>query len=130
MARPASSHPTDLEMEILKVLWADGPSTVRHVREALKGFRDLAHTSVLTIMNIMVEKGYLQRARQGWQFVYRAKITRQATLRGMLHDMVDRVFDGSAGAVVLNLLETGKFDADTLKELREQIDRKYKEQKS
>ncbi len=130
MARPASSHPTELEMEILKVLWNDGPGTVRHVRDRLKGFRDLAHTSVLTIMNIMVDKAYLQRVRDGWQFVYRAKITREVTASDMLRDIVDRVFDGSAGAAMLNLLETGKFDPETLKELRAQLERKHKERKS
>lgn len=130
MARPVSSHPTELEMEILKVLWNDGPGTVRHVRDRLKGFRELAHTSVITIMNIMVDKGYLARVRQGWQYIYEAKVTREATARGMLRDVVNRVFDGSAGAAMLNLLETGKFDADTLKELRDQIERRYKEQKS
>ena len=54
MARPASQHPTELELEILKVIWRDGACTVRNVREALAPTRKLAHTSVITVMNIMV----------------------------------------------------------------------------
>ena len=56
MARPASKGPTELELEILKILWQRGPLPVRDVRDALVGFRDLARTSVITIMNIMVRK--------------------------------------------------------------------------
>ena len=112
MARPASTHPTELEMEILKILWRDGPSHVRHVRDDLVGFRDLAYTSVMTIMTIMVEKGYLQRVKQDNYFVYRARITRESTTRGMLRDLVERAFDGSAAAAMVNLLETSDLDAE------------------
>ncbi len=130
MARPASSHPTELEMEILKVLWRDGPATVRHVRESLAGFRDLAHTSVSTIMNIMVDKNYLRRSRHGLRYVYEAEVSRQATTGGMLADLVERAFDGSAAAAMVNLLETSDLDADSLRQLRELINRKAKESKS
>lgn len=128
MARPTSLHPTDLEMEILKVLWRDGPSPVRHVPDELVNFRDLAHTSILTIMNIMVDKGYLQRVKQDNRFVYNPKITRRATTRNMLKDLVRKAFDGSAVAAMVNLLESADLDPKTLKQLRAAIDRKVKEQ--
>ena len=130
MARPASTHPTDLEMAILKILWREGPSPVRCVRGELVGFRDLAHTSVLTIMNIMVEKGYLQRVKQDNYFVYRPKITREATTRGMLRDMVQKAFDGSTVAAMVNLLESSELDSESLKQLRTMINRKAKEQET
>lgn len=130
MARPASSHPTELEMEILKVLWQDGPSTVRHVRQELADFRNLAHTSVSTIMNIMVDKGYLHRTRRGIHFVYRVRVSRQATTRGMLRDLVRRAFDGSSVAAMVNLLETADLDEDSLTQLRTMIDRKVREKLS
>jgi predicted transcriptional regulator len=128
MARPASTHPTDLEMEILKILWRDGPSPVRHVRDELVGFRDLAHTSVLTIMNIMVEKDYLQRVKRDNYFVYHARITREATTRDMLRDLVQKAFDGSTMAAMVNLLATSDLDGESLKQLRAMINRKAKEQ--
>ena len=121
MARPSSRHPTELELEILKVLWRDGAAPVRHVRDALSGFRDLAYTSVTTIMNIMVKKGYLKRTKQAGRYVYTARVTERSTSRKMLSDLVNRVFDGSAVAVMLNLLETADIDDDELEQLREII---------
>lgn len=118
MARPASRHPTELELEILKILWRQGPITPREVRDALVDFRDLAYTSVVTIMNIMVGKGYLGRAKTGPGFVYRARVSEQATTRRMLRDLVNRVFDGSASAVMVNLIEEADLDEAKVRELR------------
>lgn len=130
MARPPSKHPTELELEILKIIWRDGPATVRTVRDALTDYRDLAYTSVMTIMNIMLAKGYLKRAKQGGSYVYRPQVSEQATTRRMLSDLVDRAFDGSAMAVMFNLLETSDIDAEELKKLRRLVGRKAKEKSS
>ncbi len=122
MARPASKHPTELELEILKVLWRDGASTVRHVRKELKGFRKLAHTSVITIMNIMVNKGYLKRTREGKSYFFETTVREEETKGGILGDIVRRTFDGSASALVLNLIRTGDIDRPELSRLRKIID--------
>jgi len=127
MARPPSRHPTELELEILKILWRDEPAPVRHVRNALAGFRDLAYTSVMTIMTIMTRKGYLKRTKQGGRYVYRTRITERSISRRMLSDLVDRVFDGSAVAVMLNLLDTADVDEAELRQLREIINHKTRE---
>ncbi len=74
MARPASPHPTELELEILKILWRDGPAVVQHVRDALAPERKLAYSSVITIMNIMTDKGYLSRVKDGKGYRYKARI--------------------------------------------------------
>lgn len=124
MARSASRHPTELELEILKILWRDGPSNVRHVRDALAGFRDLAYTSVMTMMTIMAKKGYLKRRKGEGGYVYQAAVSAKSTTRRMLHDLVDRAFDGSAAALMVNLLETKDIDAEELRQLRELIDRR------
>jgi BlaI family transcriptional regulator, penicillinase repressor len=128
MARPASKYPTELELEILKVLWSAGPCSVRQVRDALVPFRDLAYTSVMTVMTIMVEKGYIQRTKQGGGYVYRPRVKQDSTVRGMLSDLVDRAFDGSAATLMVSLLETKDIDADELRQLRELINRKAREQ--
>ncbi len=128
MARPASKHPTELELAILKILWRDGASSVRQVRDALVEFRDLAYTSVMTILGIMTRKGYVRRNKSGGSFVYKAVLTEGAAGRGMLRDIVDRVFDGSAVAVMQHLIETGDLDADELAQVRQLINRKAKEQ--
>jgi predicted transcriptional regulator len=119
-----------LELEILKILWRDGPASVRHVRDALAPGRELAYTSVMTIMTIMTRKGYLRREKQGTSYIYHPCQSADAMTRGILSDLVDRVFDGSAVAVMLNLLETADIDAAELKELRKLIDRKAKEKSS
>ena len=127
MARPSSRHPTELELEILKILWRDGPAPARHVRDALTGFRDLAYTSVVTIMNIMTRKGHLKRRKQGGRYVYSPTISERSVSRKMLSDLVDRVFDGSAVAVMLNLLETSDVDENELEQLREIINGQIQE---
>ncbi len=123
MARPASKGPTELELEILKILWRRGPLPVREVRDALVGFRDLARTSVITIMNIMVDKKYLSRRKKGASYVYRPRVSEAATTRRMLKDLVERAFDGSAAAVMLKLLESSDLDKAEIKRIRAFLDR-------
>ena len=74
MARQVSKHPTELELEILKVLWRNGPLTGRDVRDCLAiETRDLAYTSVMTVMGIMEDKGYLKRKKSGKTFMRRLR---------------------------------------------------------
>jgi predicted transcriptional regulator len=127
MARPSSKYPTELELEILKILWRDGEATVRQVRKQLSSFRKLAYTSVMTMMTIMTEKGYLKRSKKKNYYIYKPKITEQETALGILSDIVERLFDGSAMTAMVNLLETGDIDEAELAELRKLIRRKGKE---
>jgi predicted transcriptional regulator len=129
MPRPSSKHPTELELEILKVLWADGPSSVRQIQAALAPERDLAYTTVMTMLTIMANKGYVRRAKAGPGYVYRAHIKQGEASSGMLQDLIDRLFGGSTAAVMQHLLETSDLDAEELKELRQLVARKRKEQK-
>lgn len=131
MARPSSDHPTQLELEILKVLWDDSPLPVREVRARLESEagRPLAHSSVITMLNIMHRKGYLRRRKQGKSFYFSPKVNKENVARGLMGDLLSRLFDGSPSAMVLNLLETADFDSEELNELRKLIARKAKEQK-
>ena len=131
MARPGSEHPTKLELEILKVLWNEAPLPVRDVRSRLDEHgRTLSHSSVITMLNIMVDKGYLRRKKQGKSFFFTPKVEQDSVTGGMMDDLLLRVFDGSASAMVLNLIETADLDADELTELRKLINRKAKERQS
>ena len=129
MARNTSKYPTELELEILKILWRDGQATVRQVRKKLIDFRKLAYTSVMTMMTIMTEKGYLKRAKEGNYYVYKPQVSEQETTQGILSDSVERLFDGSAAAAMVNLLETKDIDEDEMKQLRELIKQKGRETK-
>jgi len=128
MARRQSEYPTELELQILKVLWQRSPLPVREVRDALAAAgRDLAHTSVITTLNVMVRKKYLRRWMQGNACLFEPRISREEASRRMLGDMVSRVFDGSAKAVVLGLFHWAGLNADDLKELRRLVNQKAKE---
>lgn len=130
MARPPSKHPTELELEILKILWRDGPLSARAVRDLLEPFRDLTYTSVITIMNIMVRKKYLRRSKADVGYLYKARITQASTTGGMLRDLVDRAFDGSVATLMVNLLESSEMNPAELAQLRELLERKTKEDRT
>jgi predicted transcriptional regulator len=131
MVRPRSEHPTDLELQILKILWGQSPLAVREVREALaEAGRPLAHTSVITTLNVMVKKKYLRRSMQGKACLFTPRIGRDEASQKMLGDVVNRVFDGSAKAVVLSLFDTGELNEQDLQELRKLINQKAKESSS
>ena len=128
MARPAAEHPTDLELQILHVLWDESPLPVREIRQRLaQAGRDLAHTSVITVLNIMVRKGTARRERQGNAYLFSPRVEKQGLSRRMMQSLIDRVFGGSTLAVVQQLLDTGDIDADELAQIRHLIDRKAKE---
>lgn len=130
MARHKSKYPTELELEILKLLWEGEAQTVRDVREGLEDFRKLAHTSVITILGIMEDKEYISRSKEGSSFVYRPRIRKDSTLRRMMGDLVDRAFDGSAATAALHLLDKGKLSHTELEELQILIARKSEEDAS
>ena len=132
MPRSESEHPTELELEILKILWEQSPLHVREVRALLESEagRPLAHSSVITMLNIMYRKGYLRRRKDGKSFLFAPKVKKENVTGGMMGDLLSRVFDGSPAAMMLNLLETADIDADELAELRKLISRKAKERKS
>ncbi len=127
MARPTSKHPTELELEILKILWNEGPLSGGQIRDHLAAVRDLTYTSVMTMLGIMEEKRYVSRKKVGASYVYSPRLKRQAASRRMVRDLVDRVFDGSAATAMIHLLETTDVDAEELQRLEELIQRKSKE---
>ena len=133
MARPNSEYPTELELQIMKVLWEAEPMTVREVRESLaSGGRDLAHTTVMTMLGTMVDKGQIEKLKptQGKAFRFSPLIQRDDVSRGMLGDLVERVFDGSAEAVMLSLFDVKELDEEELASLRKLLNKKMREAKS
>ena len=131
MARSSSEHPTELELEILKVLWDESPLPVREVRARLESQagRPLAHSTVITMLNIMFDKKFLKRKKSGNSFLFSPKVKKDSVTGGMMSDLVSRAFGGSPSAMVLNLLESTDLDADELAEIRKLIARKSKEKK-
>lgn len=128
MARPASRHPTEPELLILKILWRQSPLLARDVQKALaEEGRDLAKTTVITTLNTMVDKGYLGRKKRGNSFLFSPRVDAATVSERVLTDVVDRVFDGSTSAVLLKLFDVREIDSGELKELRRIIDQKLKD---
>ena len=121
MARPKEEQPTAGELEILKVLWDRGPSTVRDVMQALHEERPRAYTSVMSLLNVMTDKALVVREPEGRAFVYRPKVDRERTLRRMVGDLLGRAFEGSAHELVAHLLDQKKPSAAELDEIRQTI---------
>ncbi len=122
--------PSELELQILKVLWEQSPLTARQIREQLEDRgRPLAYTSVITTVQRMVEKRQLNQLdpTEGKAFRFEPRVSDQQVTRGMLGEFVDRVFDGSAEAVVLSLFDATDLDEDTVKRLRKAFNQKLRE---
>lgn len=128
MPRPISKYPTDLELQILKVLWRESPLLARDVQAALGEVgRELAKTSVITTLNTMVGKKYLKRKKVGNMYLFTPCISEEQVGNRVLVDVVDRVFDGSAATAMMKLFDANDLDADELRELRSLINRKLNE---
>ena len=114
-------RPTDAELAILRVLWEHGPSTVRQVHEALSEARETGYTTTLKLMQIMAEKGLVTRDESQRTHVYDARLTRDATQRQLVNDLVDRAFGGSATTLVLQALSEHPASAEELAEIQKLI---------
>ena len=126
MARPKQENPTPAEFEILEVIWDHGPSTVRQVMNELNKQRTRAYTTIMTLMTGMADKALLTQKPQGRAFVYEANINRAKLQSRMVNDLIGKVFDGSASALVNKILAEGQADEDELEEIRQAIE-EYKE---
>ena len=119
--RPRLETPTDGELEILKVLWEHGPSTVREVLGELNKSRERAYTSVMTMLNLMFEKGLLRREQQGRAFVYQPAADRRATLSELVENLLGKAFDGSPSSLVTALLDQSQLSEEELSEIQKAI---------
>ena len=127
MPRPPSTHPTDVELEILQVLWAAGPTALSAVCETLRQEREVAATTVATMLRVMSDKNLVKRTGSGRGATWAAAVTQAKTERGMVSKLVDRVFDGAADRLAAHLVEDGRLTEKQLADLRRLIDRQGKE---
>ncbi|HVG21124.1 MAG TPA: BlaI/MecI/CopY family transcriptional regulator [Blastocatellia bacterium] len=123
MARQSLPRPTDTELEILRVLWQRGPSTVREVQETLGETRATGYTTVLKMLQIMTEKGLVRRDERQRAHVYEARLAQEQTQRQLIGDLLERAFDGSATNLVMQALATKKkTSAEELSRIRQILD--------
>jgi predicted transcriptional regulator len=115
-------NPTASELEILKVLWDRGPSTVREVHESLGGDKPTAYTTTLKLLQIMADKGLVRRDEKQRAHIYHARVPREQTQSQIVRTLVDRVFGGSASRLVMHALSAKRASAKELAEIRRLLD--------
>jgi predicted transcriptional regulator len=121
------AHPTltPNELAIMKVVWRLEKATVREVYEALLTRRDIAYTTVMTMMKILEEKGFLKKTRIDRAYQYRPTQPRHQVIGAMVRDFLDRVFDGAAAPLLVQLARDGRLskdDKETIRRLAQEID--------
>ncbi len=121
MARKKSRHLTDGEHRIMEVLWEKGPSTVAEVADALEGEGGSAYTTVLTMMRIMRDKGYLACRKAGRALVFTPRVNREMAARKAVRHLLSRFFSGSPGELVLSFLRDEKLTPAELDDLKRRI---------
>ena len=122
MNRSPAPRPTDAELAILRILWDRGPSTVRQVHDVLALERQAAYTTALKLLQIMTEKGLVERDERDRTHIYRARLSEETTQRQLVRDLVDRAFGGSASKLVMQALATRRASAEELRDIRKAID--------
>ena|SRR5262245_6362347 len=122
MARPRSRALTDAEARIMSVLWQRGTGTVSDVVAALKKKRPVTYSTVQTILRILEDKGYVSHEKVARAFIYRPRVDERQARRRALRHLVSRLFNGSMGQLVLNVLEDGQIDAEEWKRLKKMIE--------
>ena len=121
MTEPA--RPTKSELAILRVLWERGPVSVREVQRTLNASKPTGYTTVLKLMQIMTEKGLLDRDDSVRPQLYSARQKQSQTQKHLLRDFIDRAYGGSVRALVMHALSTKKPSAKDLEELEALLDR-------
>jgi len=127
MARRKTEHLTPLELEIMHVLWETGPANVQSVQQHLE--RELAYTTVQTMLNILHRKGKVKRTLKDRAYFYRPAVSRSQVVGQHMSDIVDRLFGGSAESLVMSLVETKHLTPRKLARLQKLLEETREEEK-
>jgi BlaI family transcriptional regulator, penicillinase repressor len=122
MPRPGSTQPTDVELQILRILWELGPSPVREIHKRLEADKGTNYSTTVKMLSVMLQKGLLKRDEDAQPHVYRPVLTREKAGRRMVKDLIDKVYEGSALSLVLQALSANKATKDEREEIRRLLD--------
>ncbi|MDH3711242.1 MAG: BlaI/MecI/CopY family transcriptional regulator [Cyclobacteriaceae bacterium] len=114
--------PTEGELEILRIIWEQGPSTVRTVNDRLSTMKEVGYTTTLKIMQIMAEKGLLKRDTSGKTHIYHSSVSKQKTQQQLVDRLMEAAFGGSAMQLVMQALGNKPSTAEEIKEIRAFLD--------
>jgi|TARA_B100000809_G_scaffold98868_1_gene97341 BlaI family penicillinase repressor len=118
---------TDLELDVMNIVWRLGHATVRQIVEGLREQRPLAYTTVQTVLTILTQKGFVEYTQQGRAYLYRAIIQPEGVRRETVSAVVDKLFAGSSRSLVLHLIESDKFTIEEAQDLKELLDQRLTE---
>jgi BlaI family transcriptional regulator, penicillinase repressor len=122
VARPSSTQPTEVELQILRILWERGPSPVREIHRRLEAEKGTNYSTTVKMLAVMLRKGLLRRDEESQPHIYRPALSRRKAGRQMVHELIDKVYDGSAMSLVLQVLSAGKVTREELGEVRRLLD--------
>jgi BlaI family transcriptional regulator, penicillinase repressor len=116
-------RPTKVELSILRVLWEKGPGTVREIQARLSVTKETGYTTALKMLQIMTEKGLVERDESVRPQIYRAKFSQEKTQKQLLQDLVQRAFGGSVKALVMQAISTKRSSPEDLEAIEKLLDR-------
>ena len=119
--KKGSSALTDLELQLMQVLWTKGSSNVIRVQQALAPANALAYTTVQTVLNTLERKGRVRRELVGRAFEYKPAISKELVLKQAIRDLAERMFAGSSEDLVMSLIKTRQVDPDRIAELSQKL---------
>ena len=123
MVRRTNFRPTDRELSILRILWDNGPSTVRKVNEAMSQDSKTGYTTTLKLMQIMTEKGLLERDDSRFKHVYKPTITEEKAQKQLVGDLLEKAFAGSAEKLVMRALSAKKVSPKELTRIKDLLNK-------
>ena len=127
MGRQKISALTDLELDVMKIVWKYRTATVRQIVDDLGAFRPLAYTTVQTVLTILTQKGLVEHTTCGRAYVYSALVQSHGIRKETVNAVVDRLFEGSRQSLMLHLIDSDSLTPDEASELRQLLDRKIQE---
>lgn len=122
MTNSKFSKPTESEMEILQVLWESGPCTVREVHDVLSETKDSGYTTTLKLMQIMNEKGLLNRNDEAKTHIYSSAVKKESVQKQVVSKMIDGLFKGSSAKLVMHALGNHRASKEEIMEIKKYLD--------
>ena len=115
-------QPTEVELQMLRILWELGPSPVREIHSRLNAAKGTNYSTTVKMLSVMLEKGLVRRDENTSPHIYRAAVTRESAGKRLMKDLVDKVYDGAAMSLVLHALKSAKASPGELAEVRRLLD--------
>jgi predicted transcriptional regulator len=122
MRKPGHSQPTEVELQILRILWELGPSPVRDIHARLAAEKGTNYSTTVKMLAVMLDKGLVRRDEDASPHVYRPAMSRQTAGKRMIRELIEKVYDGATMSLVLHALSSAKATRQELDELRQLLD--------